>query len=85
MAKTIYKHTFTLTILSENKDKVPRLDLDVLTYRINEGEDIGQCEHVGTAEVPPEALQEELQALGNDGAFFDDGDAAEEAEEDTDA
>lgn len=68
MAK-IYKHVYTVVVLSESDDTVG--DLDVLANSIDTGEDIGQFEHTSTEEVPAEQVKQELLAIGNDGTFFD--------------
>jgi len=68
MAK-IYKHIYTVVVLSESDDTVD--DLSVLADSIDSGEDIGQFEHTSTEEVPAEQVEQELLAICNDGTFFD--------------
>lgn len=47
--------------------------LDEVLSDMDDGPIIGLSTIVSTDSVPPEALRDELLALGNDGAFFEEG------------
>jgi hypothetical protein len=72
MPRKIYKHTFKVTVLSDNAESVPEMSLEDIAHSINEGDDIGMLEHTDVQEVPPDKVQVELLLIGNDGTFFDD-------------
>ncbi len=70
MRPKIYKHVFSVTVLSEDKDELPQMELCDVLQAIDSGDDIGQAKHVSVEEVPASKVDEELLALGNDGSFF---------------
>ena len=74
MNKPIYKHTFSVVVFSEEKDTDQLASLDEIDYQITEGHCIGESKHVSSVEVPTCNIEAELQAIGNDGGFFNMGD-----------
>lgn len=65
----IYKHTYTLVVLSEAED-LGDIGLEGLAEAITTGEDIGSLSHNEVQVVPANKVVEELLAIGNDGGFF---------------
>ncbi len=66
----IVKTTFLVTVLHENTTDVPNWSLESISSELDEGNIIGQVQHLGTLPVLPERLHDELLAVGNDGTFF---------------
>lgn len=74
----IRKTVFTLTVLHPAEDHAESLPVEDVMAEINNGMWIGQTAHVSTVDLADEKVVEELQAIGNDGTFFEDYlDAAE--------
>ena len=71
MADPIYKHTFTVVVLTEDFTYDP--DIETLAYDITEGDYIGEIINVKTIVVPADKVKDELVAIGNDGTYFDLG------------
>lgn len=71
----VQKLTLTVTVLCEADtleeavNLYSSLELSDVEARLND-EDIGQVHVAGAETVPPENIQEELLALGNDGEFY---------------
>lgn len=68
---TFHKHTFVVTVLTDDNPDYDPESLEALGYDISEGEYIGDFRKVSTVEVTKAELHQELVALGNDGTFFD--------------
>ena len=77
----IYKHIFTITVLSEDKE-FDNVCLEDLAREIDQGNSIGQVEHKSVDEVPADRVKDELEAIGNDGSFFESLSDAEDEESD---
>lgn len=73
--RTIYKHKFVITILSEDKleEHIPYPTLADLDYTITSGPDLGWTELESAKKITGrEAIIQECQALHNSGGFFTD-------------
>ncbi len=77
--KKIFKHTVTVTILSEEENLERELGpdegywtLENLGAYMTHGEGIGTYELTKTEIVPNDEIEAELFRIGNDGTFFDD-------------
>jgi hypothetical protein len=83
----IYKHTFTVTALTDEPDYAP-LGIQGLAYDITEGDYLGDWERTGAAAVPLNQLAEECDRLRSDVEFFtdqwEDGDTYDGTPLDTD-
>ena len=80
MNKPIYKHTFTVVVFSEEKTIDQLAGLDEINYQITEGHCVGDTKFVSSVEVPTCDIETELQAIGNDGLFFNMGEEEDEDE-----
>lgn len=73
----VYKTVITLTVFHDDKDTLDGLSLTDIDYETNDGRMIGFHEITSSQCIRKEDLKQELQAIGNDGTFFDifgDGD-----------
>lgn len=73
----VYKTVITLTVFHDEKDTLDGLSLTDIDYETNDGRMIGFHEITSSQCIRKEDLKQELQAIGNDGTFFDifgDGD-----------
>lgn len=73
---TIYKHILKVVVFSTEQELAaavenPEWDLSDVHYAIHDGGCIGDVSHESTTVVPPNELEKELIAIGNDGTFFD--------------
>ncbi len=75
----VCKATVTMTVFFD-EDDAPRFNgatLEAILYQVDEGDWIGSSIHKSEPKVvPDEELQQELEAIGNDGSFFDTSDVA---------
>jgi hypothetical protein len=67
---TIMKTTFTFTVL--HRTDSPLLDLAYALEESDTGHAVGNVTQVSWEQVPDDEVPGELDALGNDGEFFDD-------------
>lgn len=70
----IIKTTLAITVLHEEGDEelVNQCDLNMLDVLISAGPCIASSlKRIARGEVSPETLKSELEAVGNDGHFFD--------------
>lgn len=67
----VYKTIFTVTVLSA-EPIISGVELDRVVQEMNDGEFIGQVEQGESKLVPPAKVKAALEAIGNDGTFFDD-------------
>lgn len=77
MSADIHKTTYTVEVFSRGPFSPPGgecdpFDLAEINYAITEGDCIGNVECTHEMVVPPEAVQGELERIGNDGSFFDE-------------
>lgn len=68
----IMRTTVTVTILHPVDETPDGLSLEEIGRQMDDGGWIGQSAVTTSDAVPDDAIRAELQALGNDGAFFDD-------------
>ena len=75
MSRKIYKHIVQVVILSPESTIEKSLGedwgLEEVACAINDGDCIGQVSHTSTKVVPADKVKAELQAIDNDGTFFD--------------
>jgi hypothetical protein len=67
----ITKTVVQVTILHLAEDRVDGTGLGHIAFQIDEGDWVGQSKIVTEEAVPDDKVAEELQALGNDGTFFE--------------
>lgn len=79
----IQKTVFTVTVLHEKGAPIGHMDLEDVLSEIDTGDMLGACGTPMTVDVPPEAVEDECRAVGNDGTFFATDDE-EETEDGTD-
>jgi hypothetical protein len=66
-----FKTTYKVTVLSEGPLSA-HMDLEDVLAEMNDGDLIGEVSHEGTDAIQTKKeLREELEAIGNDGTFFD--------------
>lgn len=75
MAKII-KTIITLTLLHREDFPLSQMSLEQIGHEMDEGDCVGSFGTVSEEAVPLAKVPAELEALGNDGTFFDleDGD-----------
>ena len=67
---SIQKTTFTVTVLHDATENPRNMELETVLEQMDMGDFIGSV-HVGdTVDIPNETVREELEAIGNDGTFF---------------
>lgn len=75
MPKNIIKSAFQIIVLHPEDVDVTAMSLEDLAYEMDNGMCVGQFRHIGSStRLHPDVLESELNELGNDGTFFDDGD-----------
>jgi hypothetical protein len=77
--KTFYKHTYTIVVLSQEKDED---DLDSISYNVNEGEDcLYSWDRTSIEPLTPKQAAEALNDAGSAPEFFsldNDGNSIED-------
>lgn len=69
----ICKTTYTVTVLHVEDEPLRLMnDLQCVLDEMDTGNMVGQWDRVSTEVVPSEKVVEELEAVGNDGGFFDE-------------
>lgn len=74
-ATRIQKSSLTISFLHEAADNLADWSTEQIIREIDEGQFVGRVSPITTINVPDENVAIELQALGNDGTFFDEVDA----------
>lgn len=69
----IRKTTFTVTVLHSADLPVDKMSADEILAEMDNGECIGSIGRKVTMALGPNAVKNELLAIGNDGTFFDVG------------
>lgn len=90
MADQVYKVVLRLPLLAratsadELRRRLAGMGIEEVLFEINEGDMIGGTRSIEMIEhVPASEIEKELQAVGNDGTFFEDvdmGDGYDEGE-----
>ncbi len=76
--RKIYKTTFKLVVLSED-ESLGFASIESVLYEIECGSSIGNVTTERLNDIiPPEKVEAELRAIGNDGTFFTAGDDDED-------
>lgn len=69
----ICKTAYTVTVLHVADEPLRLMnDLQYVLDAMNTGNMVGQWDRVSTEVVPSEKVVEELEAVGNDGVFFNE-------------
>lgn len=74
----ITKTIVTLTILHDSEISLDHWSIHDIAGELNEGELVGCGEIVSSETVPDDKLSAELEAIGNDGSFFETTDEYED-------
>lgn len=72
MANDIVRTTILVTVLHHRSDAVADWDIQTVIGEMNEGCVVGSSELLGSLDVTAPMLVDALQAVGNDGSFFDE-------------
>lgn len=72
--KPVYKTTITVTVLHQDPERIGQMEPADIFRECYDGEFIGQAVQEQTTEVPLGQIGAELEAIGNDGTFFEDPD-----------
>lgn len=73
----VVKATVSMEVFfpADEEHRFRNMSLDDILYEVSEGTWIGGSPMKGeTVEIPREELRSQLEAIGNDGSFFDDVD-----------
>jgi hypothetical protein len=68
----IIKTKILVTVLHRDNLDPCQMNLAEIAAEMDDGEFVGMVEDLGSRELDPRVVQQELLALGNDGMFFEE-------------